>query len=105
MKILFRLAVNALLYLVTIALVLGGIAVLARGEMASIPIDGIIVATGLAAMICVRCRLEGKPLGPPLYRCLGRIGGRRGGPGRVIGPAVCAATPCLFITTKHERTT
>lgn len=70
MKTFFRLAINALLYLVTVALVLGGIAVLAAGEVANVRDDSIIAAAGLAAMICVRCRLEGKPLGPPLSLCL-----------------------------------
>jgi hypothetical protein len=66
MKTLRRIAINALVYLVTIALIFSGIAILAAGEMASILNDIWIAATGLAAMMCVRCRLEGKPFGPPL---------------------------------------
>lgn len=70
MNTLCRRAVNALLYLVTIALALGGIAVLAAGGVANVRDDSLIAVTGLVAMICVRRRLAGKPLGPPLSLCL-----------------------------------
>jgi hypothetical protein len=63
MKTLCRLAVNALLYLVTAALVLGAITLVGTQRMLTIYNGIFIVATGIAGMICVRCRLEGKPLG------------------------------------------
>ena len=67
MKTFCRWAVNALLYLVTVALVLGTVAVVGTQRMLTIYNGIYIVATWLAAMICVRCRLKGKPLGPQVF--------------------------------------
>jgi hypothetical protein len=87
MKTLCRWAVNALLYLVTIALVLGGIAVLAAGGVANVRDDGIIAINGLMGMICVRRRLAGKPFGPSLSQCFGWTRVRRNWPGQLAGQA------------------
>jgi hypothetical protein len=66
MKMLGRLAINALVYLVTITLVLGSMAIVGTGGMLTACNATFIIMTGITGMVCVRRRLEGNPFGPPL---------------------------------------
>jgi hypothetical protein len=65
MKTLRRIAINALLYLLTITLVLGSMAIVGVGGMLTAYNGTFIIVTGITGMVCVRRRLEGNPLGPP----------------------------------------
>jgi hypothetical protein len=65
-KALRRLAINTLVYLVTITCVLGTMATVGAGRMLNAYNAAQIIVTGIVGMICIRRRLEGRLFGRPL---------------------------------------